>query len=156
MPVLSRLQDFLDRTHTSYGHTVHSPAYTARQLARAEHVPEKEIAKTIVFVGDKGYGMAVLAADCSANLRELRDFLGMSHLRLATEEELGTLFNDSELGAMPPFGNLYGIPVYVDDSLCGEEMIAFNAGTHRDAVHMHFGDFLKLVQPEIIPFSRFE
>ena len=75
MPVVSRLQDFLDRTHTSYGHTVHSPAYTARQLARAEHVPEKEIAKTIVFVGDKGSGMAVLAADCSAKLEGVAGFL---------------------------------------------------------------------------------
>ena len=156
MPVLARLQDFLDRTHTSYGHTVHSPAYTARQLARAEHVPESEVAKTIVFVGDEGYGMAVLPADCSADLRELRDILGQSHLRLATEEELAVLFNDSELGAMPPFGNLYGMPVYVDDSLCGEELIAFSAGTHRDAVHMRFHDFQKLVQPNIVRFSRFE
>ena len=156
MPMLSKLQDFLDRNRVSYGHTVHRPTYTARQLARAEHVPEKEVAKTVVFVGDGAFGMAVLPADCSADLRELRESLGLSRLRLATEPELSALFSDSEPGAEPPFGNLYGVPVYVDDSLCGEDLIAFNAGTHRDAVHMRFRDFVRLVEPEIVPFSRFE
>ena len=156
MAMLSKLQDFLDRNHVSYGHTVHRPTYSARQLAHAEQVPEKEVAKTVVFVGDGAYGMAVLPADCSADLRELRDLLGLSHLRLATEPELSALFSDSEPGAEPPFGNLYGVPVYVDETLCGEDLIAFNAGTHRDAVHMRFRDFVRLVQPEIIPFSRFE
>lgn len=156
MPMPSKLQNFLERNQISYGHTVHQPTYTARQLARAEHVPEKEVAKTVVFVGDGAYGMAVLPADCSANLRELRDLLGLSRLRLATEPELSALFSDSEPGAEPPFGNLYGVPVYVDDALCGEDLIAFNAGTHRDAIHMRFRDFVKLVQPEIVPFSRFE
>ena len=129
MPMLSKLQDFLDRNHVSYGHAVHRPTYTARQLAHAEHVPEKEVAKAVVFVGDGAYGMAVLPADCSADLRALREILGLSRLRLATENELSALFSDSEPGAEPPFGNLYGVPVYVDDTLCGEDMIAFNAGT---------------------------
>ena len=154
--VPEQLQDFLDRNHVSYGHTVHRPTYTARQLARAEHVAENEVAKTVVFIGDGAYGMAVLPADCSADLWELRQRLGLSRLRLATERELSTLFSDSEPGAEPPFGNLYGVPVYVDDTLCGEDLIAFNAGTHQDAVHMRFRDFVRLVQPEIVPFSRFE
>ena len=156
MPMLSKLQDFLDRNHVSYGHTVHRPTYTARQLARAEHVPEKEVVKTVVVVGDRGYGMAVLPADCAADLRALRDFLGLSRLRLATEPEVSALFSDSETGAEPPFGNLYGLPVYVDDTLCSEDLISFNAGTHRDTVHMRFRDFIRLVQPEIVPFSRFQ
>ena len=155
MPMPSKLQDYLDRNHVSYGHTVHRPTFTARQLARAEHVPDNEVAKTVVFVGDRGYGLAVLPADCAADLEELRDLLGLSHLRLATEPELSALFSDSEPGAEPPFGNLYGVPVYVDDILCAEDLIAFNAGTHRDAVHMRFRDFVRLVQAEIVPFSRF-
>jgi Ala-tRNA(Pro) deacylase len=154
MPMLSRLQDFLNRNHVSYGHTVHSPTYTARQLARAEHVPPKEVAKAVVFFSEEGYGMAVLPADCSADLRELRELLGLSCLRLATEEELSALFPDSEQGAEPPFGNLYSLPVYVDDKLCDEDVIAFNAGTHRDAAYMLFRDFIRVVQPEIVPFSR--
>jgi Ala-tRNA(Pro) deacylase len=156
MPMPSKLQDYLDGNHVSYGHTVHRPTYTARQLARAEHVPENVVAKTVVFVGDGTYGMAVLPADCSADLRELQWLLGLSRLRLATEKELSALFSDPEPGAEPPFGNLYGVPVYVDDTLCGEDVIAFNAGTHRDAVHMRFRDFVSLVQPEIVPFSRFD
>ena len=156
MPALSKLQEFLDQNHVSYGHTVHRPTFTARQLARAEHVPENTVAKTVVVVGDRGYGLAVLPADCAADLEELRDVLGLSHLRLATEPELSALFSDSEPGAEPPFGNLYRVPVYVDDTLCAEDLIAFNAGTHRDAVHMSFRDFVRLVRPEIIPFSYFE
>ena len=156
MPILSKLQDFLDRNHVSYGHTVHRPTFTARQLAHAEHVPEREVAKTVVFVGDGCYGLAVLPADCLADLGELRELLGLSRLRLATERELSALFSDSEPGAEPPFGNLYGVPVYVDESLCAEDLIAFNAGSHRDAVHMRVRDFVRLVQPEIVPFSHFE
>ena len=154
MPMLAKLQAFLDRHHVSYGHTVHRPTQTTRQLARAENIPAKEVAKTVIVVSEQGYGMAVLSADCSADLRELRELLGLSRLRLATEEELSVLFSDSEPGAEPPFGNLYGLPVYVDESLCGEDLIAFNAGTHRDAVHMQFRDFARLVQPEFVPFSR--
>ena len=156
MPMLSKLQDLLDRNHISYGHTVHRPTFTARQLARAEHVPENVVAKTVVFVGDRGYGLAVLPADCAADLDELRDRLGLSHVRLATEPELSALFSDSEPGAEPPFGNLYGVPVYVDDVLCSEDSIAFNAGTHRDAVHMRLRDFMRLVRPQIVPFSYFQ
>jgi Ala-tRNA(Pro) deacylase len=152
--MLPRLQAYLDQNHVSYGHTVHRPAYTGQQLAHTEHIPAKEVAKTVVFVCEQGYGMAVLAADCSADLRELRELLGLSRLRLATEQELSVLFSDSEPGAEPPFGNLYGLPVYVDDTLCGEDIIAFNAGTHRDAVYLRFSDFVKLVQPEFVPFSR--
>src|SRR5258706_14521490 len=100
MPVLARLQDFLDRTHTSYGHTVHSPAYTARQLARAEHVPESEVAKTIVFVGDEGYGMAGLSPHCFAGLRGFGDIFGQSKSPLGPEKEFARPFHASETEAI--------------------------------------------------------
>jgi Ala-tRNA(Pro) deacylase len=135
-------------------HHVHRPAYTAREVARVEHVAPHRLAKTIVFHSDKGYGMAVLPADSYVDLFELRFVLGLDSVRLATESELRQLFPDNEVGAMAPFGNLYGMPVYVDANLAEEDVIAFNAGTHRDLVYMRFADFRRLVRPTITFFSE--
>jgi Ala-tRNA(Pro) deacylase len=153
MPIVERLQDMLERNQVRFTHTIHPEAYRAVEVARAEHIPPHKVAKTIVFHGDQGYGMAVLPADFLVDLQELRYMLGLSHLRLATEEELAELFPDCELGAMPPFGNLYNMPVYADSSLADEETIAYNAGTHRDVVHMKYADFKELVKPGIVTFS---
>ena len=154
MAMLKKLQDFLEQNGVQYRHTVHPTAYTAREVAAAEHIPAREVAKTVVFLSENGYGMAVLCADCVVDLEQLRVDLGMSRLRLATEAELGELFPDCELGAMPPVGNIFGLPVYVDTQLAREEMIAFNAGTHRDVIYMRFADFERLVKPQILPFAR--
>ena len=154
MPILRKLQDFLEQNRVDYTHTVHPLAYTAREVAAAEHVPAREVAKAVVFLDEHGYGMAVLPADTVVDLEQLRLDLGLSRLRLATEAELADLFPPCELGAMPPFGNLFGLPVYVDSRLAGEDMIAFNAGTHRDVIHMHFRDFERLVQPSVVAFAR--
>ncbi|MGE5647972.1 MAG: aminoacyl-tRNA deacylase [Acidobacteriota bacterium] len=154
MPILPQLQEFLDQNQIRYTHTVHPLAYTAKEVASAERVPAREVAKTVVFLSENGYGMAVLPADSVVDLEQLRQDLGLSRLRLATEAELAELFPSCELGAMPPFGNLFSLPVYVDARLAGEDMIAFNAGTHRDVIHMHFRDFNALVNPAIVPFAR--
>ena len=154
MPILRKLQEFLEQNQVVYTHTVHPLAYTAREVAAAEHVPAHEVAKTVIFLSEHGYGMAVLAGDTVADLQQLRLDLALSRLRLATEAELADLFPPCELGAMPPFGNLFGLPVYVDSRLAGEDMITFNAGTHRDVIHMHFGDFERLAQPSVVAFSR--
>jgi Ala-tRNA(Pro) deacylase len=154
MGVLSKLQAFLDENQIQYQHTSHPTAYTAREVAAAEHISACEIAKTVVFLSENGYAMAVLCADSVVDLEQLRLSLGLSRLRLATEAELGELFPQCELGAMPPFGNLYNLPVYVDSRLSTQESIAFNAGTHRDVVHMRFRDFERLVNPAILPFAR--
>jgi len=154
MPILRKLQEFLEQNRAEYTHTVHPLAYTAREVATAEHVPPREVAKTIVFLTEHGYGMAVLPGDGVADLEQLRLDLGLARLRLATEAELADLFPPCELGAMPPFGNLFGLPVYVDRRLAGEDMITFNAGTHRDVIHMHFRDFERLVQPSVVSFAR--
>jgi Ala-tRNA(Pro) deacylase len=135
-------------------HHVHAPAYTAREVARAEHVAPHCVAKTIVFHSGKGYGMAVLPADTYIDMVELRFVLGLDDIRLATETELKQLFPDNEVGAMPPFGNLYGMPVYVDANLAEADIIAFNAGTHRDVIYMRFADFRRLVRPTITFFSE--
>jgi Ala-tRNA(Pro) deacylase len=154
MPILRKLSEFLDQNQVEYTHTIHPLAYTAREVAAAEHVPVREVAKTVVFLGEQGFGMAVLPADSIVDLEQLRLDLGLSRLRLATEAELADLFPPCELGAMPPFGNLFGLPVYVDSRLAGEDMITFNAGTHRDVIHLHFRDFERLVGPSIVPFAR--
>ena len=98
--------------------------------------------------------MAVLTADSVVDIEQLRQDLGLARLRLATEAELSDLFPACELGAMPPFGNLFGLPVYVDDRLAGQETITFNAGTHRDVIHMRFRDFDRLANPAIVTFAR--
>jgi len=154
MPILAKLREFLDQNQVDYTHTVHPLAYTAREVASAEHVPAREMAKTVIFLGEEGYGMAVLASDSLVDLEQLRLDLGLTRLRLATEAELGELFPACELGAMPPFGNLFGLPVYVDSRLHGEDTITFNAGSHRDVIHMHWRDFQRLVNPAIISFAR--
>ena len=119
-----------------------------------EHVPAHKIAKTVVFMSENGFGMAVIPGDSMLDLQNLRGLLGVSRLRLATESELGELFPDCELGAMGPFGNLCGLQVYVDASLASEETIAFNAGTHRDVIHMRFEDYRKLAKPKLVGLSR--
>jgi Ala-tRNA(Pro) deacylase len=154
MPILTKLREFLDQNQIEYTHTVHPLAFTAREVASAEHAPAREVAKSVVFLSEQGYGMAVLPADTVVDLEQLRLDLGLSRLRLATEAELAELFPSCELGAMPPFGNLFGLPVYADSRLAGEELILFNAGTHRDVIHMKFRDFEQLVNPAIVPFAR--
>lgn len=154
MAMLKKLQELLEASGVEYRHTQHPTAYTAREVAAAEHIPAHEVAKTVIFLSENGYGMAVLCGDCLVDLEQLRKDLGVTRLRLATETELGELFPDCELGAMPPLGNLFGLPVYVDAQLPAEEMIAFNAGTHRDVVYMRFRDFQELVKPVILPFAR--
>ena len=154
MPLLEKLRVFLDGSGAEYTHTVHSIAYTAREVASAEHLPAREVAKTVVIHGDTGYHMLVLPANRLVDFQEVRDVLGFTHARMVPETELARLFPDCELGAMPPFGNLYGMPVYLDSGLAAEEMITFNAGTHRDVIHMRTSEFRKLVQPTLISLAR--
>ncbi|MFB3776186.1 MAG: aminoacyl-tRNA deacylase [Bryobacteraceae bacterium] len=152
--MLEKLLAYLDQNQVKYTRHSHPTAYTAKEVASVEHIPAHKIAKTVLFLTENGYGMAVLPGDYMLDLQGLRTLLGASRLRLATESELGELFPDCELGAMGPFGNLCGLPVYVDSALASEETIAFNAGTHRDVIHMRFDDFRRLAQPKLVALSR--
>jgi Ala-tRNA(Pro) deacylase len=154
MALSEKLRVFLEENRAEYTHTVHPLAYTAREVASAERLPAREVAKTVVVFGDDGFHMMVLPANRVVDFQEVRVTLGLSHARMATEEELRVLFPDCELGAMPPMGNLYGIPVYLDSSLAGEPTIAFNGGTHRDEVHMRTADYRELVNPAVITLAR--
>jgi Ala-tRNA(Pro) deacylase len=154
MSMLQKLLDFLEQNQVKYTHHSHPTAYTAREVASVEHVPAHKVAKTVVFLSENGYGMAVLPGDSMLDLDGLRALLGVARLRLATESELSELFKDCELGAMVPFGSLCGLPVFVDGGLAREEGIAFNAGTHRDVIHMRFDDYQRLVKPTIVDVSK--
>ncbi len=154
MALLERLLDFLAQSQVAYTHHSHPTAFTAREVASLEHLPPHNFAKTVVFHGDSGYAMAVVTADRKLDLQELRALLGLNRVRLATEAELAGLFCDCELGAMPPFGNLCGLRVYVDARLATEETIGFNAGTHRDVILMKFRDYERIVGPSIVHMAR--
>jgi len=153
MTTLQRCLEFLDNAHICYAHTKHSLAFTALEVAFAEHLSPHKLAKTVVYAGAQGYGLAVLPADYLINLETLGLFLNDAGIRLATERELGELFPECELGAMPPFGNLFHLPVLIDSSIAEQEFIAFNAGTHRDVIHMHMPDFRRLADPAVGQFA---
>jgi Ala-tRNA(Pro) deacylase len=148
-----RLRKFLDENRVPYETQVHRVAYTAQQVAAEEHVPGRMMAKTVILHTGNGFAMAVLAAPHRVDLAALRADLRSQDVRLATEAEFASLFPDSETGAMPPFGNLYGLPVYADETLAKDSEIVFNAGTHRETIKIKFTDFIKLVRPTMLAIS---
>lgn len=154
MPLPSQVQTFLDSHQAKYALSSHHSAFTAREVAAVEHLPAREVAKVVVVFGDGKYHMIVIPANRLVDFQEVRHALGLTQARLATEEELGKLFPDCELGAMPPIGSLYGMALYLDSSLLDEEMIAFNAGTHRDVIHMRTDAFRALTQPTVVSLAR--
>ena len=154
MPLSERLRKFLDSRQAEFTLTTHPKAFTARELAVAEHLPPTEVAKAVVIFGDGAYHMIVVPASKLVDLHEVRPVLGLAQARLATEDELARLFPDCELGAMPPLGPIYGFPVYLDTTLAGQDMICFNAGTHREVLHMRTAEFRRLVSPHIVSLAR--
>lgn len=150
MSIATRVKDYLEQNKVPYSHCTHRLAYTAQEVAAAQHVPGREMAKTIVLKTDSQFVMVVLPAVMKINIKVLRDELPFSHVELATEKEFAALFADSELGAMAPFGNLYGLPVFVDKSLAEDAEIVFNAGTHVDTIRIKYADFSRLVKPVIV------
>jgi Ala-tRNA(Pro) deacylase len=153
MATLQRCTELLDRKHIHYTHTRHANAYRAREVAAAEHLPPYKLAKTVIFCGDSFYAMAVLPADCMLDMDELATALGLQRVRLATEGEIVRLFPGTEVGAMPPFGELFNLPVYLDERLAKENHIVFSAGTHRDAIHMRLDDYVRVAKPLITGFA---
>ncbi len=152
MPV-QELSDFLDREGVRYVTIRHSPAYTAQEIAALAHIPGREMAKTVMIHVDGRMAMAVLPASRRVDLEHLREVIGAGDVRLAEEHEFRELFPGCEAGAMPPFGNLYGLDVYVDRTLTEDEQIAFNAGTHHELVQMAYPDYERLVRPKVLDFA---
>jgi Ala-tRNA(Pro) deacylase len=148
-----RLRDYLEKEKVQYKQEVHRTAFTAQEVAAEEHVPGKMVAKTVVIKVDDHFALAVLPASARTNFARLKAALGAREVRLASELEFTGLFPDCEVGAMPPFGNLYGVPVYVDTSLTRDDEIVFNAGTHQDTIRMKYADFERLALPTVFPFA---
>jgi Ala-tRNA(Pro) deacylase len=154
MPILERLQRYLDDNRVRYEVLSHPPAYTAQEIAAAQHVKGRDFAKVVMAETPEGPLMVVLPATRRLDLLKLRAVLASKHPpRLAHEDEFAHLFAPCEPGAMPPFGNLFGVPVYVDQSLTAEEAIVFQAGTHADTVRMRYADFAELVKPIVGNFT---
>ncbi len=151
MPAM-KLKAFLDSHGVRYVSIQHSVAFTASEVAESVHVKGRDFAKTVIVKMGSVMAMVVLPASRRIVLHDLRDMLGSVELRLATEAEFKGAFPDCELGAMPPFGNLYGMPVYVEASLADETEIAFNAGTHSEVIQMAYEDFAELVKPMVLDF----
>jgi Ala-tRNA(Pro) deacylase len=151
--LVKKLQEFLDARNIRYDIIGHSPANTAQRTAASAHIHGKDMAKTVMIKADGTMTMAVLPANYRIDLAQLRESIGARSVSLAAEDEFRSLFPDCENGAMPPFGNLYGMPVLVEETLTTDESIAFNAGTHTELVKMHYKDFEALVKPEIKKFS---
>jgi Ala-tRNA(Pro) deacylase len=148
-----KLKEFLDRYHTKYVSISHSPAYTAQEIAASAHIPGRELAKTVIVKLDGDLALAVLPASSRLDLALLKEASGAAQIELASEQEFKNLFPDCEIGAMPPFGNLYGLPVYVAQKLSDDSEIAFNAGTHCELIRMAYADFDRLVQPIVVKVS---
>ncbi len=153
MPILTKLREFLDGQKVLYDVASHRQAFTAQEVAAAQHVPGKELAKVVMLRSGASFVMAVLPAPYRVDLDRAKAAIGKADLVLANEQEFKGLFPQCEAGAMPPFGNLYGLPVYVDDTLTRDEEIVFNAGTHTQTVKMKYADFARLVQPKVCSFA---
>lgn len=154
MPVSERLVKFLQEQHVPFVTIPHARAYTAQEIAASVHVPGQEVAKSVIVLADGKLVMAVMPATRRIDLNLLRKELGAKKVRLATEAEFEGVFPECEVGAMPPFGNLYQVPVVVDESLKKDLEIVFNAGSHTETVKIRFDEFVHLVRPTFATFTE--
>ena len=154
MPI-KKLKDFLDTNNIQYITISHSQAYSAQKVAASAHISGWDVAKTVIIKINGVTAMAVLPASTRIDLKLLKELTGFDQIELATEEEFESLFPGCETGAMPPFGNLFNMDVYVARSLTFDNEIAFNAGTHTELIKMAYKDFEQLVKPKVIEFSYY-
>lgn len=150
---LSRLTKYLDDNDKKYVVIKHSKAFTAQEVAASAHIPGKEMAKTVMLKVDGDLKMLVLPSTHEVDFELVKQELGADDVTLASEQEFNGMFPDCELGAMPPFGNLYDMDTIVAESLIDDEEIAFNAGTHRELIRLSFNDYKELVDPKVIHVS---
>jgi Ala-tRNA(Pro) deacylase len=142
-----KLDDLLANRHVPFERIHHRPAVTANRVAQVLHVPGKEMAKTVLLRSDRGYVLAVLPATHRVNLDEVRAKLELTDVELAGEGEMGRLFPDCELGAIPPFGSFYHLPTVVDESLAEDDEIVFEAQNHEEAIRMSYKDYEEIEHP---------
>lgn len=152
MPV-EKLKTFLNENDVKYVRIMHSRAYTAQEVAASAHIPGKEVAKSVMVKIDGKMAMAVLPASYQIDLDQLRARTGAEHVELADEEEFEELFPGCELGAMPPFGSLYGMDTFMAAALSEDEEISFNSGSHTELIRMSFSDYRRLENPVELQFA---
>lgn len=151
--IVQKLKDFLDKNGIEYVVISHSKAFTAQKIAASTHIPGRELAKTVMIKIDGKMAMAVLPASYRVDFNLLKESLGAKKVELAEEKEFEVIFPNCEVGAMPPFGNLWDLGVFVAQTLSENEEIAFNAGSHTELIRMSFSDFKRLVNPVIVKYS---
>ena len=149
-----RLENHLRENGVSFEVQHHPRVITAQEVAATEHVPGKMLAKVVMVLADGRMIMLALPAPYEVDLQKVGEVLGAREVRLAEEEEFADAFPDCEVGAMPPFGNLYDLPVYVEEALAEDETIFFRAGTHTDTMSVRYADFERLVEPTVAEFAR--
>lgn len=154
MSMARKLKEYLDENKVPYNVSMHQEVYTAQEVAAAVHVKGKELVKVVIIKTKDKYVMAVLPADHKVDVERMRTLLNDAEARLATEGEFKSLFQDCDVGAMPPFGNLYDVGVYVDKSLAEDEDIVLQAGSHVETIRMKYADFERLVGPEVLEFGK--
>ena len=152
MPI-KKLEEFLDSHNIRYVKMSHSPAYTAQEIAKSAHIPGRVLAKTIIVNIDGNLIMAVLPAPYKIDIKRIADITVANIAEIAKEQDFIERFPGCEVGAMPPFGNLYGMQVYVDESLAKDEEIIFNAGSHKELIKLLYKDYETLVRPRIARFA---
>ena len=150
MPILKKLSELLNDAKISYEVYNHPLAYTAQEIAATQHVSGDALAKVVMLKVDGELAMAVLMGSQKVSLATVRESLGAREVQLATEDEFVARFPGCEIGAMPPFGNLFGLPVYVDPALEKDEYIYFNAGNHVQTVKLSYRDYERLVHPRVV------
>ncbi len=152
MPV-KRLKEFLDKNNIKYIAVFHSHAYTAQEAAESAHVPGRKLAKTVMVKIDGKMAMAVLSASDKVDFKLIQEAAGADKVELAGEDEFADLFPGCEIGAIPPFGNLYEMQVIVDEKLTDQNEIVFNAGSYTELITLHYEDFKRLVKPCVAEIS---
>jgi Ala-tRNA(Pro) deacylase len=153
MAMSKMLKNYLKVAGVDFEIVVHPEVYTAQEMAAAMHVPGAQFAKVVMVRFDDDLVTLVMPAEYHIDFELLREVSGVKKVELAKEEDFAGSFPDCDLGAMPPFGNLYGIPVWVDEHMAGQETIVFNACTHYEALKMSFSDYEKLVNPKVASFG---
>jgi Ala-tRNA(Pro) deacylase len=149
----SRLKVFLKNNNITYRSVTHPQVFTSQETAESAHISGKELAKTVMVKIDNNLAMAVLPSSYNIDFAQFKESTGAGKIELAKESEFEDLFPECETGAMPPFGNLYGMHVFVDDHLCQDHEITFNAGTHKELITLLYRDFERLVHPEKTQFA---
>ena len=153
MECRDRLENYLRENQVPFEEQHHPRAVSAQEVAASEHVPGRMLAKTVMVLGDGEIAMLALPAPYQVDLEKAAAALGVKEARLAEEDEFADTFADCEVGAMPPFGNLYGVPIYVEKTLAEDETIVFRSGTHTETMSVTYTDFERLVEPIVAQFA---